>query len=74
MREVGLTPGKDIKVVGFDDLDDSALMTPALSSVRIDAAEIGRRTTAVLKEIMAGNKAPVRTLIDVELQVRESSL
>ena len=54
MREVGLTPGKDIKVVGFDDLDDSALMTPALSSVRIDAAEIGRRTTAVLKEIMAG--------------------
>ncbi|QTL37363.1 LacI family DNA-binding transcriptional regulator [Pseudoalteromonas viridis] len=74
MREHGLVPGKDIKVVGFDDLADSRLMKPALSSVRIDADDIGKRTCQALAEIINKSQPAVRTLVDVSLQLRESSV
>ncbi|PCK30168.1 LacI family DNA-binding transcriptional regulator [Pseudoalteromonas piscicida] len=74
MREHELVPGKDIKVVGFDDLQDSQLMKPALSSVRIDADDIGKRTCQTLAEVLSQSQPPVRTLVNVSLKVRESSL
>lgn len=73
MREHGLVPGEDIKVVGFDDLQDSQLMKPALTSVRIDADDIGKRTCHTLSEILNKSQPAVRTLVDVSLQIRESS-
>ncbi|ESP94725.1 MULTISPECIES: LacI family DNA-binding transcriptional regulator [Pseudoalteromonas] len=73
MREHNLVPGKDIKVIGFDDLADSRLMRPALSSVRIDANDIGKRTCQALSEILNKSQPPVRTLVDISLQIRESS-
>ncbi|TMP17393.1 substrate-binding domain-containing protein, partial [Pseudoalteromonas ruthenica] len=74
MRQHGLVPGKDIKVVGFDDLADSCLMQPALSSVRIDANDIGKRACQTLGEILNKAQPAVRTLVDVSVQIRESSL
>lgn len=73
IREQGLTPGKDIKVVGFDDLADSCLMSPSLSSVTINADDIGKRTCQVLQELLNNSVPAVRTLVDVNLQIRESS-
>lgn len=73
MREHGLTPGKDIKLVGFDDLEDSRMMSPALSSVRIDADEIGKRTCLTLGELLNKSTPPLRTLVGVKLMVRDSS-
>lgn len=69
----GLSVGKDIKVVGFDDLADSKLMSPSLSTVAIDAHEIGKRTCHTLQELLNNTVAPVRTLVDVSLQIRDSS-
>ena len=37
----GIKPGEDIAVVGFDDLPFCDRLTPALSSVRADAVELG---------------------------------
>ena len=65
--------GKDIKVVGFDDLTDSKLMSPSLSTVCINADEIGRRSCQILQELLSCNTAPLRTLVDVNLQIRDSS-
>ena len=73
IREQGLIPGKDIKVVGFDDLADSCLMSPSLSSVTINANEIGKRACQVLQELLNHGTPAVRTLIDVHLKVRDSS-
>jgi LacI family transcriptional regulator len=73
MREHGLAPGKDIKLVGFDDLEDSRMMSPALSSVRIDADEIGKRTCLTLGELLNKSTPPLRTLVGVKLMVRDSS-
>lgn len=73
IRQHGLTPGKDIKVIGFDDLEDSRLMSPSLSSVNISADEIGKRTCQTLSELLSHSTPAVRTLVDVTLQIRDSS-
>jgi LacI family transcriptional regulator len=71
LREKGLLPGKDIAIVGFDDLSDSSLMTPALTTVRIDADKIGSVVCSLLTDI---SKAPHnKVLIPVELKIRASS-
>lgn len=73
IRQHGLIPGKDVKVVGFDDLEDSRLMSPSLSSVSISADEIGKRTCQALSELLSKSTPAVRTLVDVSLQIRDSS-
>ncbi len=38
----GLVPGKDISVTGYDDLEEAAIATPALTTVWNGQAEVGR--------------------------------
>jgi DNA-binding LacI/PurR family transcriptional regulator len=43
LRDLGLTVPADMAVIGFDDNDTGALVTPALTSLHIDADVHGRR-------------------------------
>lgn len=74
MKEIGRQPGKDIAVVGFDDLNDSRLMSPSLSSVKIDAEKVGEATCKILAKIQSNEKPSSKVLVDVELIERDSSL
>jgi LacI family transcriptional regulator len=49
LSEQGLKPGADIGVVGFDDLDDSKLMSIPLSTVKINADDIAKAVCYILK-------------------------
>ena len=40
MKHHGLTPGKDIAVTGFDDIDGASMMTPPLSTVRLSVYDM----------------------------------
>ena len=71
MKSAGKMPGTDIAIVGFDDLEDSRLMTPALSTVHVDANQIGIAVCQILSHIKDGSRNKV--LVGVELMVRESS-
>lgn len=71
MRILGKEPGKDIAIVGFDDLEDSGLMSPALTTVHIDADKIGAAVCKLLPELK--NHPTETTLVDVSLQIRHSS-
>lgn len=71
MRRCGKSPGKDIAIVGFDDLEDSRLMSPSLSSIHVDANQIGIAVCQILSNIKNGNKN--KTLVGVDLIARESS-
>lgn len=42
MKKRGLTPGKDISIMGYDNSDWSAQIFPTLSTVQADPAQIGR--------------------------------
>ncbi len=44
----GLQPGKDVSVIGFDDIEDAALATPPLSTLSVSPVKLGRSLARVL--------------------------
>lgn len=68
----GLVPGKDIAVVGFDDLEDSRLMSPALTTVRVRAEDIGQMACERLQQWRLNKTMPDSALVDIELVIRSS--
>lgn len=71
MKSNGIVPGKDIAIVGFDDLEDSKLMSPSLSTVHIDANRIGGAVCQILNNIDEGNRNKI--IVGVDFIARESS-
>ncbi|HEX5612580.1 MAG TPA: substrate-binding domain-containing protein [Burkholderiales bacterium] len=65
-------PG-DLSIAGFDDIDMASEITPSLTTVRVPAADIGRRAAARMLERLAGREVPAREEVPVELVVREST-
>ncbi|MEP3275831.1 MAG: LacI family DNA-binding transcriptional regulator [Stappiaceae bacterium] len=73
--EVGVQVGKEFKIVGFDDIEESSLAYPGLSSVRCDTTLFGRNAAeAMLAWIVEGIRPPDSKRYDVELIARQSSL
>ncbi|HEY2542451.1 MAG TPA: LacI family DNA-binding transcriptional regulator, partial [Gaiellaceae bacterium] len=50
--ESGRRPGRDVAVVGFDDLEAAALAHPPLTTIRQDFDELGRRALRALVELI----------------------
>lgn len=70
----GKQPGVDFAVVGFDNISDSALWHPALTTVSITPEQIAEAATARLIERISRPDAPAtKTIIPPSLIVRESS-
>jgi DNA-binding LacI/PurR family transcriptional regulator len=69
LAQRGLTPGRDVSVVGFDDIPAAA--EARLTTVRQPAFEKGRRAGVVLLEPEAASETEV--LLPTELIVRASS-
>ncbi|MBQ7776192.1 MAG: GGDEF domain-containing protein [Lachnospiraceae bacterium] len=72
--------GKDICVLGFDDLDDSVFMNPPLATVRADASAMGYRAMmeahSILEEYAERylDRVPVRKLqVETSFVNRESA-
>jgi LacI family transcriptional regulator len=72
--DVGRKVGRDIKVVGFDDIEDAAQAYPTLTSIRCDVAGFGRNTAATILDWLENGKVPVpETRFPVGLIIRQSS-
>ena len=57
--QAGVRVGTDIRLVGFDDIEECALTWPQLSSVRCDVARFGRESAeAMLAWIEDGSARP----------------
>ncbi|HWA18360.1 MAG TPA: substrate-binding domain-containing protein [Devosia sp.] len=74
-KERGLRIPEDLAVIGCDDIDAAALVTPPLTTVRQDADRLGRECGAMLLSRMSGAyQGPGRSLIlPHELIVRGSA-
>ena len=71
-RDRGLVPGKDIAVVGFNDIPlANELMVP-LTSVRLPLAEMGQHAVELLLKRIKGESAE-SIMLTPQLQVRASS-
>jgi LacI family transcriptional regulator len=73
--EAGIRLGIDFRLVGFDDIEECALVWPQLSSVRCDVARFGRWSAeAMLAWLEDGSRPPEIHRAPVELVARRSSL
>jgi len=72
--EAGIRTGRDFRIVGFDDIEESSIAFPRLSSVRCDSALFGQHAAeAMLAWITEGKRPPDSKRYDVALITRQSS-
>ena len=75
LARLGRRPGRDIRLVGFDDIAECAEVWPALSSVSCDIARFGDDMAArLLRWLAKGEAPPMETRAGVALIARASSL
>jgi DNA-binding LacI/PurR family transcriptional regulator len=74
LRERGRQVGEDVAVIGFDDVPAAADQEPALSTVRQPIAALGTAMTRLLLQRIEGRRdLPRRTILPVELVLRETT-
>jgi LacI family transcriptional regulator, galactose operon repressor len=72
--ERGLGVPDDLSVVGFDDSEQSALVTPALTTVRQPLAEMGRMAVSLLLRLLDHQRVEAMSIeLATRLVVREST-
>ncbi|EWM09971.1 LacI family DNA-binding transcriptional regulator [Kutzneria sp. 744] len=71
--EAGVAAPRDVHVVGFDDVPESAYYSPPLTTVRQDFIEVGRQAFELLMSRLRNEGTGTRHLITPELIVREST-
>jgi LacI family transcriptional regulator len=73
VRDLGLRVPDDVSVVGFDDIPDARINTPALTTVRQPMREMGARATRMLLDRIGGDDPePPRIELPTELVVRDT--
>jgi len=73
-QEVGLRVPDDISVVGFDDIQSAAYMSPPLTTVRQPLQKIGEMAARTLLDRIEGRMKYVPEIaIEPELVVRKST-
>lgn len=74
IARAGLVAGQDISVTGYDDLEEAAIATPALTTVWNGQREVGRRAARALLDLLNGVEVKNgHDLIKPELQIRQST-
>ena len=74
MQEAGRAIPAEISVVGFDDTPVAGFLTPSLTTVRMDFAELGRASFALLQALLEPETAvPPAPWPEPELIIRESA-
>jgi LacI family transcriptional regulator len=72
--ERGLRVPEDLSVVGFDDSEQAALVSPALTTVRQPLAEMGRMAISLLTRVLDGQRVEASHVeLKTRLVVRASS-
>jgi DNA-binding LacI/PurR family transcriptional regulator len=72
-RERRLRIPADLSVIGFDDMDFARVLEPALTTVALDAEQLGATGFELLESRMAGRRTRRRVVLPAELLVRGST-
>ena len=77
LRSLGIEPGRDVAVAGYDDIAEAEISAPTLTSVWNGQQEAGRLAARAMVRILTGSvseeDAHDDRLIQPELRIRESS-
>ena len=70
----GLRPGRDLSIIGFDDIQDAAVATPPLTTMAVRPQKLGRKLAQVLLDRMKDPEMPPTVMnISAELVERETT-
>jgi LacI family transcriptional regulator len=73
LADRGLVPGRDIAVIGFDNIPEAALSRPALTTVAVGGRQIGQEAAnLLLRRIKAPDGAPETIVLPPRLIIRSS--
>jgi LacI family transcriptional regulator len=73
IKEIGLRIPKDIAIVGYDDLPPARYANPQLTTIRQPVLRFGVAAFELLLKVIDDKiTAPQKTILDVELVVRDS--
>ena len=74
LKEMNIIPGRDIAVVGFDDIPEATIFSPKLTTISSAPRLMGVHAARLLQARMEGlDIEPQNVILDPELVVRESS-
>jgi len=73
LKEAGLTPGKDLAIVGFDNIKEAAIYNPSLTTIAATPELVGAHAADLLHQRIRGlDEGPQRIILKPQLVVRES--
>ncbi len=72
-KEMGFQVPRDVAVIGFDDVENTTMFHPYITSVAQPCYEIGRKGAEMLFRLMRQEPMQREVILDHKLVVRESS-
>ncbi|PMQ01818.1 MAG: hypothetical protein CBR30_03885 [Dictyoglomus sp. NZ13-RE01] len=72
LRELGYYVPFDTAIIGFDDINESKVVTPSLTTIRQPLENIGRKAIELILDLINKKNVPNKITFPVELVVRES--
>jgi LacI family transcriptional regulator len=74
LQRIGIVPGREVSIVGFDDIQDAEVATPRLTTMAVSPVKLGRKLGQVLLARIREPDMPVTVSeISAELLVRETT-
>ena len=74
LYELGMSPGQDISLIGFDDIEAAENWRPPLTTMSIEARQIGRNAGTLLTNRMNNTNLPICSMVsEAILKKRETS-
>ena len=70
VTRTGRMPGREVSVIGFDDIEDAGLATPALTTMAVSPRQLGRKLAQVLLNRIQEPNMPV-TVSEMSAQLIE---
>ena len=74
LQSKGIQPGSDFGLIGFDDVEDAALIRPALTTISIKAKDIGRKAVQLLlRRVESPNALKEHRILPPSLAIRDTT-
>lgn len=74
LARAGLHPGRDLSVIGFDDIPDALVATPPLTTMAVSPKMLGRKLARVLLDRINDPTAPaIAAEFSAKLMLRETT-
>jgi DNA-binding LacI/PurR family transcriptional regulator len=72
-HELGIKVPDDISIIGYDDLRETTVVTPELTTIRVEKKSIAEASVRLIQQVIASNQSPTsKILVDTTVVERQS--